>query len=207
MIMRFKSQISYFSLLFLILILTSCGQGNFETRQAIEVQLKLYPESRLQDLYKSFFQDEFGPGHLVENVSFAREYFDLELEEMVSKGRHNAEPCGTGKNFYRVPMDLVKDGIIPEEEYFSAFLESASSFTTPDVLVWKKQWEKIVSIIEKMDLDLPNFAQDKEALNKWLDSGETMVHHSEVYSKRYDPNYRIMGRVQWERLAKKHNVL
>ena len=200
MISNIKSQISYFSLLLLIFILTGCGQGNSEIRQAIENQLKDYPESRLQDFYKSFFQDEYGPGHLVENVSFAREYFDLELEEMVSKGRHDAEPCGTGKNFYRVPMDLVKDGIIPEEEYFSAFLESASSFTTPDVLAWKKQWQEIVIIIEKMDLDLPNFTRDKEALNKWLDRGETMVHHSQGYNDKYDPNYRIMGKAQWERL-------
>jgi hypothetical protein len=200
MIEHIKSQISHFSFLITIFILTSCNQGNVEIRQAIKNQLKLYPESRLQDFYKSFFQDEYGPGHLVENVSYAREYFDLELEEMVSKGRHTAEPCGAGKNFYRVPMDLVKDGIIPEEEYFNAFLESASSFTTPDVLTWKKQWNEIVSIIEKMDPDLPNLKQDKEALNKWLDSGETMVHHSEVYGKIYDPHYRIMGKVQWERL-------
>ncbi|NTV83387.1 MAG: hypothetical protein HGA23_03675 [Bacteroidales bacterium] len=192
--------LSVYSALILIFIVSGCQQDKNEIRQAIENQLKIYPQSSLQDIYKSFFQDEYGPGHLVENVSFAREYFDLELEEMVSKGRHDAEPCGTGKHFYRVPMDLVKDGIIPEEEYFSAFLESASSFTTPDVIAWKKQWQEIVIIIEKMDLDLPNFTRDKEALNKWLDRGETMVHHSQGYNDKYDPNYRIMGKVQWERL-------
>jgi len=192
--------LSVYNLLALIFIVSGCQQDKNEIRQAVENQLKIYPQSSLQDIYKSFFQDEFGPGHLVENVSYAREYFDLELEEMVSQGRHNAEPCGTGKNFYRVPMDLVKDGIIPEEDYFSAFLESASSFTTPDVIAWKQQWNEIVGIVEKMDHDIPNFKEDKEALSKWLDQGETVVHHSQVYNNQYDPHYRIMGKAQWEKL-------
>lgn len=183
-----------------VFLLQGCSQHENEIVQVVKNQLKLYPESSLQDIYKNFFQDEYGPGHLIENVSYAREYFDLELEEMASHGNHNAEPCGAGKNFYRVPMDLVKDEIISSDDYFNAFLESASSFTKPDVLVWKNQWTEIVNVIEKMDIDIPNFEEDKEALYKWLERGETMVHHSQAYSDKYDPHYRIIGKVQWEKL-------
>jgi len=195
-----KTLFSKFAIILAMIALQHCQTPDNEIMLAVRNQLKIYPESTLQDIYKSFFQDEFGPGHLVENVSYAREYFDLELEEMASHGRHNADPCGTGKNFYRVPLDLVKDGKIPSEDYFNAFLESASSFTTPDVLAWKNQWTEIVSIIEKMDVDIPNFKEDKEALYRWLEQGETMVHHSQAYHDKYDPHYRIMGRKQWERL-------
>ena len=168
--------------------------------QAVRNQLQLYPESTLQDIYKSFFQDEFGPGHLVENVSYAREYFDLELEEMASQGRHNAEPCGTGKNFFRVPLDLVKDGKIPEEDYFASFMESSSDFKIPDVETWKTKWGEIVNVIETMELEIKNYKNDKAALAEMLDAGETLVHHSKSFSEHYDPHYRIIGREQWEKL-------
>ena len=199
-----KSRIkTIFSTLTVILAMTAlqrCQTPDNEIMQAVRNQLQLYPESTLQDIYKSFFQDEFGPGHLVENVSYAREYFDLELEEMASQGRHNAESCGTGKNFYRVPLDLVKDGKIPEEDYFTSFMESSSDFKIPDVETWKTKWGEIVNVIETMELDIKNYKDDKAALAEMLDDGETVVHHSKSFSEHYDPHYRIIGREQWEKL-------
>ena len=177
-----KSRIkTIFSTLTVILAMTAlqrCQTPDNEIMQAVRNQLQLYPESTLQDIYKSFFQDEFGPGHLVENVSYAREYFDLELEEMASQGRYNAEPCGTGKNFFRVPLDLVKDGKIPEEDYFASFMESSSDFKIPDVETWKTKWGEIVNVIETMELEIKNYKNDKTALAEMLDAGETVVHHS-----------------------------
>ena len=181
-------------------ILVSCQTQDRQMRQAITKQLDLYPESRLQDIYKSFFQDEFGPGHLVDNVSFAREYFDLELEEMISRGNREVEPCGLGKNFYRIPMDLVKDGIIPEEDYFKSFMESSKNFKAPDIKSWEIKWEEILIEIEAMDLQIPNLERDKKAIAKYLKQGESVVHHSDAYNDTYDPHYRIFSKEQWEML-------
>ncbi len=183
-----------------MLILPACKSGNNQIRQAVDAQLKIYPESALQDIYKSFFQDEFGPGHLIEDVSFAREYFDLELEDMVSRGRREAEPCGAGRNFYRVPMDLVKDGIINEDDYFNAFMESSKDFKAPDIKVWQKKWEGILAEIEKMDFPIQNLERDKKGIADYLSQGESAVHHSNQYSARYDPHYRIFSKEQWEKL-------
>ena len=194
------SRVLIISILFIsIVIMSGCNQRS-QIRQAVETQMKEYPESRLQDIYKSFFQDEFGPGHLIGDEAVAREYFDLELDDMVSKGRYNAEPCGTGKNFYRVPMDLVKDGKIPADVYFDAFLASAKSFKSPDLNAWKKQWGEIISVIDKMDLKIKDYSIHKQALDKWLDKGQTTLHHSDEYVKAYDPYYRIMSKEQWEKL-------
>jgi hypothetical protein len=180
----------------------SCSNSPSAIQKAVEGQLKQYPESALQDIYKSFFQDEYGPGHLIENVSFAREYFDLELEEMQSRGRHEAEPCGEGKNFVRVPMDLVKDGLINEDDYFKAFLDSSVDFKVPVLASWRKKWESVVKEIEKMGLQLPDFERDKLAIMRLMASGEAVVHHSDRYNDVYDPHYRIMSKVQWEKLSK-----
>jgi hypothetical protein len=194
--------------LFILLawISAGCNPEKNEIRDAVNAQLKLYPASTLQDIYKSFYQDEFGPGHLIEDVSSAREYFDLELEEMLSKGRHNAEPCGTGKNFVRVPMDLAKDGIIPEDEFFASFLESSSGFKTPDLMIWRKKWEEIEAEVAAMDLQIPELEKDNLAILKMIYHGEASVHHSLAYNEKYDPHYRIMGKAQWEKLAKKYSL-
>jgi hypothetical protein len=184
----------------LIMFLNTCQPENTEIRDAVRAQLKRYPESSLQDIYKSFFQDEYGPGHLLEYPDGAMDYFYDELSGMVSRANYEAEPCGLGRNFYRVPMDLVKDGKISDTSYFAAFIESASSFSVPEIISWKQKWEEIVNIIENSVHNIPNFEADRKALAAMLDSGEAVVHHSRSYIDRYDPHYRIMGKVQWEKL-------
>ena len=179
-----------------LLTFPACNSGNNKIRLAIDEQLKLYPESTLQDIYKSFFQDEFGPGHLIEDVSFAREYFDLELEDMVSRGRREPEPCGTGKNFYRIPMDLVKDGIISVDEFFNTFMESSKDFKVPDINSWKIEWGEIIKEIEKMNLQIPDLQRDKKAIAEYLIQGKSAVHHSDAYNNTYDPHYRIFSKEQ-----------
>lgn len=190
----------------ILLLFQGCQQPENEIARAVRSQLQRYPESGLQDIYKSFFQDEFGPGHLLEDTAGARKYLEYELSEMKSSANHVAEPCGTGNNFYRVPLDLVKDSIISENSLFSAFLESASTFKVPEIESWKKRWEEIVLIIEKMNLNLPNFNEDKKALKEMLNHGEMAVHHSHRYEEIYNPHYRILGREQWEELSSKFKV-
>lgn len=140
---------------------------------------------------------------MLNDVGFAREYFDLELEDMVSKGLHDAEPCGLGKNFVRVPMDLVKDGLITEEEYFAAFLESSKDFKSPDLVFWMERWGFIESVIAKMDLQLPDYKRDAKTISKLLEMGEPVVHHSDRFTMAYDPHYRIMSISVWEKLRAK----
>jgi len=164
----------------------------------------LYPALTLQDIYKSFFQDEFGPGHLLEDTAGARKYLEYELFEMTSRGNYTTEPCGTGMNFYRVPMDLVKDGKVSFEDYFSAFLESASTFRIPETEIWQEKWYAIISEIEKMNVPIKDFETEKARLEEMLQSGETVVHHSSGYTERYNPHYRIIGVKQWEKLKESY---
>jgi hypothetical protein len=200
MVSKIKSLFILFSIILIILVLQSCHQPYNDIARAVRSQLEQYPESTLQDIYKSFFQDEFGPGHLLNDTVGARKYMEYELSEMTSSGNHVAEPCGTGKNFYRMPLDLVKDGKVPFDIFFASFMESAASFRVPETAEWKVKWEQIVKVIESMDLEIENFEGDKKSLAEMLVGGETVVHHSEGYEKLYNPHYRIMGKRQWEKL-------
>jgi len=183
-----------------MLLFHACQPPENDIEHALKAQIRLYPESGLQDIYKSFFQDEFGPGHLLSDTTGAWQYLEYELSEMTSSGNHVAEPCGTGKNFYRVPLDLVRDGIISDSILFSAFIASASKFKLPDIKSWIKKWEKIEKEIERMNFNLPNYEQDKKTIADMLARGETAVHHSRKYEELYQPHYRILGKKQWERL-------
>ena len=49
---------------------------------AVRRQMERYPESRLIDYYKNFFQDKFGPGHMVSDTASAGAYLRRELAKI-----------------------------------------------------------------------------------------------------------------------------
>jgi hypothetical protein len=191
--------------IFTLLVLFSCQSPKVKDHDRIEAavnqQLKAYPAETLTDIYKSFYQDDCGPGHLLEDTAAARDYMIYELNEMNSHGRHQAEPCGLGTRFVRVPLDLVKDSLIDPAAFFNAFLGSATAFIIPDPIQWGEQWHEILDVVESMDLNLPNFEEDKKQLEDLLYQGKAVVHHSKIYSDSYDPHYRIMTREKWQELS------
>jgi hypothetical protein len=192
---------------------TGCRTPESDLEKAIAWQLEKYPASRLQDIYKSFFQDRFGPGHLLEDTAAAKVYLFDELALMSGRGRYGAEPCGLGENFYRVPLDLVKDGKIDAGRFYDIFVQSSRDFRLPDdgsagpqagrvpgpdsLRGWITEWERINSVIEKMNTDLPGYEEDSRAITAMLDRGEYVVHHSQEYLEAYDPHYRILRKEYW----------
>ena len=50
--------------------------------QAVTYQMEMYPKSTLRDLYKNFFQDHFGPGHIIANDEAADKYLRQELSSV-----------------------------------------------------------------------------------------------------------------------------
>ena len=62
----------------LLCALLSCS-GASGVHTAVERMMADYPASTLQDIYKSFFQDRFGPGHIVADTAQAVAYLRHEL--------------------------------------------------------------------------------------------------------------------------------
>jgi hypothetical protein len=187
--------LAVFSLLFMGI--NACQNDSLKRKRAAKTQLEMYPGSTLQDIYKSFFQDEFGPGHLLGSTINARRYFDYELSIMTSRKRYDAEPCGTGINYYRVPMDLVKDNLVSADAFFQAFAESAENFTIPDVDSWKQKREENLTDIVIFRSDIPGFEKDSILIAHMLENGEVVTHHSDFFKENFDPHYRIMTKSKW----------
>ncbi len=170
-----------------------------EIREAVAEQMNIYPQSTLRDLYKNFFQDRFGPGHLVSDTAAAGAYLREELSTAKRFDGLLYESTGYEGNFYRVNLSLVKDGIIPYGVYFDAFVRSVNSITPMPVEQWKKEWTLVNAVISDMDLHLNNYKQDSLEISRLLEQGKYVMHHSRQFTDRYDLHYRIIGKEIFKR--------
>lgn len=196
-----------FLLVFALSILVSCSSSPAEKkiREAVASQMQSYPESTLKDLYKNFFQDAFGPGHLMDTSKNARENMASYVKSECESVKGDASPCplyestGYVGRFYRVNLSVISDGTIPFDEFMDAFLRSAEQFSLPPIDEWKKEWSVIESIIQSMNLDLPDYDADSKSIRDLLDSGEYASHHSKAYENAYRPHYRLIEKSIFEK--------
>ena len=166
-------------------------------RSAIERQLADYPESTLQDIYKSFYQEHFGPGHIISDTASARRYLMSELSEMGETASLYFEPTGSQGDYVRVYLSAVADSRITAEQLLDAFIRSANSWQEPTVS-WMEKWEAIVSIIQANKIELEGFETDLPLLTEAARNSQA-VHHSRRYNEAYHPHYRIVERGIFER--------
>lgn len=167
---------------------------------AVREQMKKYPQSRLQDIYKNFFHDYFGPEHLISDAAAADKYLKSELASYEVCFGSDAEKTGWRGNFYRVNLRVIKERRISYERFFEAFLESARNIKQPSLSLWTAEWNEILLIIEGMPLNLADYEADKKKIRDLLASGSYVMHHSDIYRKHYTPHYRVMSKAAYQSL-------
>ncbi len=165
-------------------------------RSAIEGQLATYPESTLQDIYKSFYQEHFGPGHIISDAASARRYLMRELSEMGETQSPYFEPTGSQGDYVRVYLSAVSDSLITAEQLLDAFVRSANLWQEPAVS-WMEKWEAIISIIQANKIELEGFETDLPLLTEAARNNQAL-HHSRRYNEAYHPHYRIVERSIFE---------
>ncbi len=187
------------TLLTLICALGVRGQEAVDTqavRQAVEAMMAEYPQARLLDIYKSQFQDRYGPGHLIASADAARDYLMREMAQTKEYLGPDYELTGWEGRFVRVNLRLVADSIIPVGTLMGALLQSAEQVVPPSIEEWTEEWHAIVDVLREMGLDtsIPDFDADSEAIEGRLAQGVYEGHHSTVYEQVYRPHYRIIAR-------------
>ncbi|MBR5068771.1 MAG: hypothetical protein IKX25_05165, partial [Bacteroidales bacterium] len=173
-------------------------------KKFINGQMETYPESRLLDIYKSCFQDYMGAEHLVSDSERVKAYLDEELETTTLDELMPCyyEPCGIDSNYYRVSIRAIKENIISEEILLDAFVRSANSVERPSVESWRNRWHVIIGTIDKMQLNLHHFEEDKQFIDSILTAGKYAISHSPEYREAYHPHYRIVEKGIFEREIK-----
>ena len=187
----------------LLVLFLSCSLGLFSQQfdtisicAAIERQMAAYPHSTLQDIYKSFYQDRFGPGHMITDTTSARSYLMRELSEMTNISAVYYEPTGSEGRYVRVYLSAVADRLITAEQLLDAFVHSANMDKAADV-DWEAEWNCIVGIITKHGIILKSFDKDVAMLSE-ASRNRQAIHHSRTYNEAYHPHYRIVERSIFE---------
>ena len=168
-------------------------------RLAVERMMADYPHSTLQDIYKSFFQDNFGPGHAAPDSAQAATWLRNELAKVDRLDVTLYEPTGCEGNYYRVSLAAVASGKVQQDALLSAFLRSVRAVQPGEVDAWVQEWAQIEGIIATMELSLPNYDADAKAIKEMLATVHYAVHHSRLYNEHYEPHYRIIAKDIFEK--------
>ena len=197
------SKIRYL-LIFLLMIMGwdiafgASQERNDSIRRALEYQRAHYPVSQYRDVYKNFMQDFFGPGHILANKDGAEAYLKREMAETERFDGPAYEPTGFRGNFYRVNIRAVKEGVIPYDVFFNAFVESVQGIVPPSGDYWMELWKEIDGVIGEMGWTFENEAEDREALARQFAEGNYIAHHSRAYNQGVNFHYRIISRRLFE---------
>lgn len=167
-------------------------------KEAIERQMADYPQSTLKDVYKNFYQDAFGPGHLMSNAEDAEDRIAAYLRIECAEAMNDVDPSpyyvktGWHGRFYRVNLSLINEGKVPFKAFLEAFMESARNFTLPNIEDWAEEWNTIEAVFVESGYEVPDFQEDSQAIRKLLESGLYASHHSLRYNEAYHPHYRLI---------------
>ena len=187
-------------LVFPLLLFLGCQSS--PEKEAIARQLRDYPNTRVQDIYKSFCQDNLGPGHLIPDSVAARNYLISELrsfQEDLDSARYEAPtimyyPVGDEGNYVRVDLSVVLDGLVKEDIYFDAFVRSANEGKRSTEEQWVAKWKAIEKVIRNDFPNIPDATKDLEMIDSHVEQGDLIMHHSQAFGDAYHPHYRIIAR-------------
>jgi hypothetical protein len=182
-----------------ILALASCQRQAI--RDAIGAQLREYPETRVQDVYKDFCQDNLGPGHLIPNPASAQDYLLSELREYredLDSARYLKPelryfPVGDRHNFVRVDLSVVLDGLVGEEALLDAFVRSANEGRISSEKDWVRKWRRVAAVLKRDFPGIPGATADLAAIDSLIAGGNLILHHSPDFEEAYHPHYRIVA--------------
>lgn len=161
---------------------------------AVDYIAEVYPSAHLTDVYKSFFQDAFGPGHVIASRQGAVDAINAELAEMDSAELPEVpmEAVGFRGQYYRVDLGLVKAGLITVDQLVDAMIEGAEPLKPISVERWASDWDEIYQLIRNSGYSFTNERAEARAINDNLANGDPVGHHSDIFVKLYSPHYRIV---------------
>ena len=185
----------YIATILMLFGITACSPQSMRERRirhSVERQMECYPHSTLRDLYKNYFQDRFGPGHIIADEGAADRYLRYELANATSFDGDDYEPTGYEERFQRVNLGVIADGRVPYDVFFSAFVRSVNGIEPITIEQWREEWGEIDAVIAKMGLELENYEDDRAEIEALIKGGDYVMHHSKLFEQHYDPHYRII---------------
>ena len=195
-----------FLLIFIFALLTikSYSYSSYKNLSILIKQIENHPKQTLQDVYKSCYQDEYGPGHLIPNETTAINSLLQEINSIEEDYNPITlfEETGLNGNYLRVDLTLIQKEVVPFFVLFRALIISANIGSQKTDDDWSNIWTEIVDEIRNSTLTFENFEEDVVRLDEISKSKDKVVHHSEIYENTYHPHYRIIEKSVFEKYIK-----
>ena len=148
-----------------------------------------YPKMTLCDVYKSFYQDFFGPGHIIESKQKAQGYIKSELKQVTGESV-GTEKCGALGRYVRVDLWQIKNGSVKMNDYVTQLMNSVQ--TKVDTAQWIQEWTFVMNVIEASGMRFDNMQNDIHTIESRWATGKYGMHHSKIFDEVYHPHYRII---------------
>lgn len=148
-----------------------------------------YPQMQPQDAVKLVYQNEFGPGHLINDIDKAKSYLMNEVSQVQEIEQEFIVSIGNGLIRYSVCglseekcLWLIEQMVLTAQNHVGQL----STFK-----------EKLKSLVELKELGYFQFTMDdlKQYLKDYQEREFPMVSHSNHYRELYHPHYRVIKMV------------
>lgn len=167
------------------------------TIQLIRQELNLFPKANLQDIYKLFYQDFFGPSHFIPEKESAKIMIEREIKKSSTRTIHyDILPVFSVNKFLRVDLSILKSDL--DVHQFSEIFFLSTKIKIHQPFQWKKQWDNIMKTVEKNYPDLLKNISSVNEMKKCSIQNLT-VHHSRIYNLEYQPHYRLIAECIWKK--------
>jgi hypothetical protein len=155
--------------------------------------LQWYPLMGPRDIYKLIYQGMMGSEHLISSVEGFSNYLAEEFAPLLpDPDERLLEPLRPDQTIMRINLRPYKALQKPVEKLIPALLETARSFKG-DAIELQATWE---DFILACDLGKVTGFEPGELhqFTTWLEGLDfPAVHHSEAYTREYQPAYRLIS--------------
>ena len=172
--------------------------------ELLQVHLSWYPLMGLRDIYKLLYQGVMGSEHLIASpegfINYLAEEFDPLLPD---RSGRLLEPIRPDQTLLRINLRPFKAQQMELDLLIPAVLETARSFSG-NLAELQSAWTGFVQSCERGSIS--NFdIKEIHHFTSWLEQlGFPAVHHSETYSREYQPAYRLISEPFVHRLGLNH---
>ena len=175
------------------IVAAACAPTGSTIVDRLADQVRRYPDMKVEDTYKFVHQAAFGNGHLITDEGAAREYLRSELASITADDKEPlVDPVSPDGSVVRVNLRSFKARHLDVGKLGDVVIESAKKFT-PDRARFERWWDEAADAANRRKLPfdaavLTNFGAARAV------EDYPAVHHSEAYSKSYQPAYRVVLR-------------
>ena len=145
----------------------------------LDEHLKKYPLMQIEDVLKLYLQGILGPGH---NISSYENCLNRTIKEYES----------ITNNQYDEIEENISDEYV--RIYLYPYFQKEKSFELLVKYFVLSSQDKgdvglFISEVKKLIKD-----ENRDIVNQYLDSGNYLISHSDIYKQNYDPHYLVINR-------------